>query len=280
MIALWTFDLSAEENRLDQMISPVFHPVTFEDPRAISEARFLYVYHELDNDFVTEGGNAQVYALQLRYALTDKLSLIATKDGYVDFNPKANVPKNTGFADIEAGLKYTLFEDREKGYIVSSQLRYLIPIGEKEVFQGQGDGVIHPSFSGAVALCESSTITAGTGLRIPISDHDSSFWDVDVQLDYRIPVSEDIAIYPIVGASLIKVTSSGDRLGISDEGQDFFNFGATESAGKNIVTGIGGLRARISSNVDIGGSYQFPLDTSAGSKVINNRWLFDATYKF
>jgi hypothetical protein len=270
----------AEENRIDQMISPAFHPVTFEDPRALSEARLLYVYHNLDDKFVTEGGNAQVYALQLRYALTDRLSVIATKDGYIDFNPKANVPKDHGFADVEAGLKYTLIEDKEKGYIASAQLRYLIPVGEKEVFQGQGDGEVHPSFSGAYALCENTTLTAGSGLRIPVNGNDSSFWDIDVQLDYRVPVSNDIAIYPLVGASLIKVFNAGDRLGIADEGQDFFNFGATGAGGENIVTGVAGIRGRLASNLDIGASFQFPLDRGNGSRVIDNRWTFDTIFKF
>ncbi len=272
--------VKADSDRLSQMISPAFSPVTFEDPRALSEARLLFVNHSIDDNFVTNGGDVQVYALQLRYALTDKLSIIATKDGYVDFNPKANVPKDSGFADIEAGLKYTVLEDKEKGYIASAQLRYLIPTGEKEVFQGQGDGVVHPSFSGAIALCDNTTLTAGSGLRIPVNGNDSSFWDVDAQLDYRIPVSGDISIYPLVGASLVKVIDSGKRLGIADEGQDFFNFGATESAGENIVTGVGGLRARLASNFDIGGSFQFPFDRSSGSRIINNRWTFDAILRF
>lgn len=270
----------ADSDRLSNMISPAFHPVTFEDPRALSEARLLYVYHNIDNKFVTEGGDAQVTALQLRYALTDKLSIIATKDGYVSLNPKSVVPNGSGFADIEAGLKYTVLEDKAKGYIASAQLRYLIPVGEKDVLQGEGDGAIHPSFSGAVALCPNATLTAGSGLRIPVNGDDSSFWDVDMQLDYRIPVTETVSIYPLVGASLIKVMNSGDRLPIPDEGQDFFNLGSTKAAGQNIVTGVTGLRARLASNFDLGASYQFPLDASTGSRIINNRWTFDAILRF
>lgn len=275
-----TFSVSAEETRLSQMISPAFNPVNFEDPRALSEARLLFINHNIDDKFVTTGGDAQIYALQLRYAITDKLSFIATKDGYVDFNPKAGVPKGEGFADVEAGFKYTLLEDAAKGYIVSGQLRYLVPIGEKDVFQGQGDGSVHPSVSTAVALCENTTITAGTGLRLPVNGDDSTFWDVDVQVDYRVEVTDTVAIYPLVGASLVKVTSSGQRLGIPDEGQDFFNFGADQSAGANILTGAAGLRARLAQNFDLGASYQFPLDRSSGSRIIDDRWTFDAILRF
>ena len=275
-----TFTAQAEDSRLSQMISPAFNPVNFEDPRAISEARLLFVQHNIDDKFVTNGGDVQIYALQLRFALTDKLSFIATKDGYIDFNPKANVPKDEGFADLEAGLKYTLLEDTSKGYIVSAQLRYLIPSGDEEVFQGQTDGSIHPSFSGAIALCPNTTLTAGTGMRIPVHSDDSSFWDVDMQLDYRIDVTDSIAIYPLVGASLVKVMTSGNRLGIADEGQDFFNFGANQAAGSNILTGAAGLRARLAQNFDLGASYQFPLDRTTGSRIIDDRWTFDAILRF
>lgn len=271
----------AEESRLDKMVSPAFNAVNFEDPRAISEARFLYYYHKIDNEFVTAGGDAQLYALQLRYAITEKLSFIATKDGYVDFNPKSNVPKDQGFADLEAGLKYSFIENKESGYILSGQLRYLIPVGEKEVFQGNGDGMIHPSISSAYGITEALTVTSATGLRIPVTSNDSMFWDLDVQLDYRIDLSDDgLAIYPLVGASLVHVASGGERLGIADEGQDLFNFGATKAGGNNILTGIGGFRLRTGKYVDLGLAYQIPLDRSEGSRIIDYRWNFDLIVRF
>ena len=271
----------AEDTRLDKMISPAFNAVNFEDPRALSEARFLYYYHEIDDKFVSAGGNAQLYALQLRYALTDKLSIIATKDGYVDLNTKANVPKDTGFADLEAGLKYSILEDKEAGYIASAQLRYLIPVGDHEVFQGEGNGMLHPSFSGAYSVTDALTVTSGTGLRVPMGSNDSFFWDADVQMDYRVDVGDGgMAIYPLVGASLVHVAQAGNRLGIPDEGQDLFNFGATNSAGNNILTGAAGFRFRTCKNFDLGVAYQVPLDRTEGSRIIDYRWNFDAIVKF
>lgn len=269
----------AENERINQMISPAFNAVNFEDPRAISEARFLYYYHEMDDKFVTEGGNAQLYALQLRYALTDKLTLIATKDGYVDFNPEANVAKNTGWADLEAGLKYTVAEDKD--YIASAQFRYLIPTGDHDVLQGYGDGMFHPSASASYGITDELTLTAGTGLRIATSSNDSSFWDSDLQLDYRVDIgNKGMAIYPLLGASLVHVVDGGKRLPIEDEGQDLFNFGATGADGNNILTGIGGFRFRTCKMFDLGVSYQIPLDRSEGSRIIDYRWNFDLIAKF
>ena len=120
---------------LDEMISPVSHPVTFEDPRHSTELRPIFAYHEIDDSFVTGGGNAQVYALQARLKLTDDLSLIATKDGLVVLNPNGVVPDDEGFADVAAGLKYSVY--RTESEIVTVGLRYEIPIGKEEIFQGR-----------------------------------------------------------------------------------------------------------------------------------------------
>lgn len=266
-------------DRIDQMISPAFHPVTFEDPRSISEARFLFINHKLDDAFITEGGDAQVYALQLRYAISDKLSIIATKDGYVDFNPNAVLPKRSGIADVEAGVKYVFFDDRAAGQVASLQLRYLIPVGDKDVLQGKGNGAIHPSVSAAFALTDEITLTSGTGLRIPMSENDSFFWDADAQIDYRIDTCYG-AWYPLLGVSLIHVVDGGGRLPIADEGQDFFNFGSTKATGENIVLAAAGLKYRPIDNVDLGSTFQFPLDRQTGTRVIDYRWMFDVSYHF
>lgn len=277
---LASFDIAiASADRIDEMISPAFHAVTFEDPRSISEARFLFVYHELDDEFVTGGGDVQVYALQLRYALSDRLALIATKDGFVDFNPDAALPKETGIADIELGAKYAFFMDRDGGQIATAALRYLIPVGDDDVLQGEGNGELHPSLSAAFALSDQLTLMAGTGMRIAMDSDYSSFWDLDMQLDYRIDTVAG-KFYPLIGASLIYVMDEGKVLPIADEGQDFFNFGASEADGESIITGVGGLRYRPIDPLDFGATFQFPFNSESGTRVIDYRWNFDVIYRF
>lgn len=269
----------AHADRVDQMVSPAFHPVTFEDPRSISEARFLFVNHNIQKEFATQGGDAQVYALQLRYAIDDRWSIIATKDGFVDFNPHATLPKDTGLADVEAGVKYVFFSDREAGQVASFQLRYLIPVGDEDVLQGQGKGSIHPSVSSAIALSEEITLTTGTGLRIPMSSDDSFFWDADAQVDYRVDTCYG-AWYPLIGVSLIHVVDGGTRLPIADEGQDFFNFGASQASGENMVLASAGIKYRPVENIDLGSTFQFPFEKQTGNRIIDTRWMFDVSYRF
>ncbi|MEX0596380.1 MAG: hypothetical protein WD512_07750, partial [Candidatus Paceibacterota bacterium] len=55
---------------LEEIASPVSNPVNFEDPRIQSNIKPLYVHHKIDNNFVTGGGDVDIYALQIRYALT------------------------------------------------------------------------------------------------------------------------------------------------------------------------------------------------------------------
>lgn len=278
-LALAMLPLPAFADRVDQMVSPAFHVVNFEDPRSISEARFLFVNHQIDDQFVTSGGDAQVYALQLRYAIDDRWSIIATKDGIVDFNPTATLPKETGVADVELGAKYVFWQDREKGQVASFQLRYLLPVGDEDVLQGNGNGMIHPSTSAAIALSDEITLTTGTGLRIPTDTDDSFFWDADAQIDYRIDTCYG-AWYPLLGVSLIHVVDGGKRLPIADEGQDFFNFGASKSTGENMVLAAAGMKFRPVDNIDLGSTFQFPLDKQTGTRIIDYRWMFDVSYRF
>lgn len=106
-------------------ISPVANPIYFEDPRITTEARPIFLEHRFPETYAFNGGTAplgggaQVYALQLRYALTDRLGLIATKDGYIASNPVHTVPHTYGWANVAAGLKYALVDDKADALIVT-----------------------------------------------------------------------------------------------------------------------------------------------------------------
>ncbi len=265
---------SAHADRFDEMISPISNPVNFEDPRINTEARFIYLYHEIDDNFVTGGGNAQIYALQLRFAVTEDLAIIATKDGIVDFNPEVGEDE-TGLGNIAAGVKYAFHKNEDKGTIATAALRYEASTGNGDVFQGHGDGFIQPSVSFGAALC-GLNIVAATGLRIAMDqDYDSSFWDVDLHVDKKIG-----NFYPTLEVNLIQVIDDGERLPIADEGLDYFNFGATDAAGKTIVTGAAGARYRVMDDLDLGAAYQFPLTNGAGSNLFDWRLTTDVILSF
>ncbi|RIL08705.1 MAG: hypothetical protein DCC75_08235 [Proteobacteria bacterium] len=258
---------------LDEMAAPINHPTIFEDPRPYTEIRPIYIYHKIDNDFVTSGGEANIYAVQLRYAVDDRLGIIATKDGYVDLNADSVLDDQEGFADLSVGVKYAFFRDDAARQIATLGLRYEIPTGEEEVFQGQGDGALNPFLSGAYGLGPVN-IMLGTGFRFAFDNDDSSFYDAGLQFDTKIG-----SFHPVVDFNLSHVISDGNRLAIADEGEDFFNFGASESDGKTLVSAGLGMRVDLADNVIFGVSYQIPLTEGQGSNLLDYRVTSDIIFK-
>ncbi len=266
---------SVRADSFDEMISPVTNPYNFEDPRSMTELRPVYIFHKLDNEFITQGGDVRIWALQARFALDDRFSIIATKDGFIDFNPDAVLSDDEGAADIAAGLKYAFYKDDAAKQIGTFGFRYEIPIGNEDVLQGQGDGMFNPFVSGAMKLGPVN-VMAATGFRFRVDDSDSSFYDFDLHVD--TPVTE--WFYPLLELNVVNVIQAGDRLPIADEGQDAFNFGASESDGKTMVTGGVGARVRLCNKVDWGVAYQFPLATGEGTHVTDWRITTDMIFHF
>ena len=264
---------AAKADELSEMISPLSHFVNFEDPRIQSEIRPIFAHHEIDDDFITQGGNVQLYAVQARLALTEDLAFIATKDGFIDLNPKA-LPDQTGWADIDLGFKYAFYQDAVAGEIFTGGLRYSIPVGDDDVFQGQGDGLFNPFISGAIAV-DDWNFMAATGFRIPFDSDDSAFYDLDIHVDYEFG-----QFYPFLELGVITVVSEGDRLPETSEGQDLFNFGSNNSQGETLVTLTGGGRYRITDDIDFGAGVQFPLTSGAGSNIIDYRVYSDFIFRF
>ncbi len=262
------------DSKLDQMISPVSNPVNFEDPRMNTEARLIYMYHELDDNFVTQGGDIRLYALQLRYAVNDDLALIATKDGYIDFNPNAGLSDDEGFANVALGAKYAFHRDDAAGTIFSGGLRYEAPIGDEEVFQGEGDGNINPFVTGAVAL-QNLNLMAATGFRLPLDSDDSTLYDLDIHID--APLGN---FYPSVEFNLVHVVDAGNRIGLGGEGADLINFGSSNSDGETLVTTAVGGRYRINDDLDFGVAYQVPLTNGPGSDIFDWRLTTDLIFSF
>ncbi len=134
-------------NWLDNTISPVSNPIYFEDPKITSEVRPVYLYQTLPDTFnfkggsVPLGGHVQVVGVQLRYALSDRLGLIATKDGYIAFQPDHTLAHAYGWGDLAAGLKYAVLDDNENQFIVTPGFTITLPTGSMDIFQGHGSGI-------------------------------------------------------------------------------------------------------------------------------------------
>ena len=263
---------SENHSKLDTMISPVSNPINFEDPRIISDVRPIYFYHEFPEEFVTGEGSAQLFAAQVRLALTDDLAFIATKDGFVDLKPKVNLDDSSGAANLAAGFKYALYQDADSGNIATVGLRYELASGDPEVFQGNGDGIFMPMISAATSL-DSVNLIGFTQLRLPVDSDDSTFWDLSLHADF--PVEN---FYPLVELNMVHVIDAGNRIGLEGEGFDVINFGSSGSDGGTVVTAALGARYRVTNDVDLGIAFEVPL--SDREDLFDWRMTADLIFRF
>jgi hypothetical protein len=256
----------------DSLIAPVANPIYFETPAINSELRPIFIYHELNNNFAIPG-DVQIYALQFRLKLTDRLALIATKDGFVKISPDAGGSAD-GWADIAGGLKYALIQDEESQFILTPGVTFEVPSGDDEVFQGNGDGLFNVFVSAAKGVGELQ-IMGNVGVLLPLdTDEETSQLHYSVQLAY--PVCEWFK--PFVALNGYTVLSEGTGPAFGSEGYDVINFGTSNAQGETqIVLGLG-FRATLCKCFDLGVAYEEGVDHSDG--IFDRRVTADVVWKF
>jgi hypothetical protein len=139
--------IAASDASFGNFISPISNPVFFEDPRTLTEAKFIFLNHRLPSS--VGGNDVQLYALQLRAAITDRLSIIATKDGCI---VSENSVEGDGWANLAAGLKYNLYKDAAAQQILSVGATFQLPTGTPAALQGNGDGEFNLFATGGMQI--------------------------------------------------------------------------------------------------------------------------------
>ena len=257
----------------EHTISPVANPIFFEDPIIRSEIRPIFAYHRIDPGFVTGDGDAELYALQLRYAITDRLAFIAVQDGYFDIHTEGLGDLN-GWMDVAAGFKYALIDDTANQFILTPGFTFFIPLGSEEVFQGRGSGEWNV-FVSAEKGFDDFHLTSNVGLRFPNdTDEQSTILHYSLQADYYVSQW----FIPFVVANGWTVLADGNGIPIDSEGYDVINFGSSASSGTTQMTVGGGFRSRIMSNVDIGIAYEKAVISPEG--LTDDRFTFDVSIRF
>ncbi|QGJ68424.1 Signal peptide-domain containing protein [Planctomycetales bacterium 10988] len=265
----------------NDFVSPMTNPVYFEDPRSLTEVRFIFINQKIPGDNILQGGNFQVYAAQIRVALNERLSIIAVKDGIVDLNSQL-LPDEEGFANVTAGLKYTLYRDPCQQRLLAVGAHYEIPIGSRDVFQGDGDGLFTVFTSGGFEFAEYGHVLAAGGIRIPANRTDNSQMSfVSAHVDYEVFEG----ILPFIEANWLHYIrgGAGDQLGGATdgfEGHDIITFGSTgvtndAENGQDIVTLAAGTKLRLTENSELGFAWEFPVTSNKGPNNERNRILND-----
>jgi hypothetical protein len=254
-------------------IAPVTNPIFFEDPVIRSEVRPIFVYHTIDKSFITAGGHATLYALQIRYALTDRLAFIATQDGHFDIDsPGLDVD---GWMDLAAGFKYALIDDAANQFILTPGLTFHIPTGDREIFQGRGGGEFRPFVSFAKGFGDLH-FTGNVGLRIPVTNNEQN-----MVANYSLMVDYYTCRWFIPFATVNFWTNLNDGnnvAGLRSNGYDVINFGAGNANGVTQgMVGVG-FRSRVHDKVDLGFAYEIAMIRPYG--LTNNRVTVDMCIRF
>lgn len=268
--------LSAADNQqgwAENTIAPVVNPLFFETPQIQSEVRPIFAYHTFDDDFLGTDVNVRVYAVQLRYAVNDRLAIIATKDGYIEVNPKHG-KDNHGWADIGAGVKYAIYRNDEKQLIVTPGVTLEFPTGGDDVLQGNGDGEVN-LFVSAVKGWGKLHATVNLGGRIPIDmDEETANIRYCGMLDYYLCQY----FIPFVSINAFTTVSEGEAAALNTEGFDLINFGSNNASGETQAAAGIGFRSRLHKNVDFGFAYENGV--TPDDDIFGDRFTVDLIFRF
>ena len=257
----------------DDFISPMINFVHFEDPRTITELRPIFLSHWVPDTIgnnVPAGGTIQLIAAEFRIALTERLSLIGVKDGYIFDNTNGALGGllDDGWASVTAGLKYNFLRDTQSGTLATAGVNYEIPIGSQDALQDIGDGEFHLYVTGGQRLlCGNAHWLSAFGWRVPADggvQSESVHWSN--HLDFRLTDK----FYLVTEAAWWHWTDSADTgLPLGVAGQDLFNLNTTDVTGNDLVTQNVGVKFKPNRRTEWGLAYEFPL--TAFKDVIESR---------
>lgn len=258
----------------DRFISPISNPFFFEDPRSLTEIRGIFIDNSLPSAQVG-GGDAQVWAAQLRGRVTDRLSIIAPRLSYFTVNQAGDDGSPQGFLSAPVGFKYNFFRDVERQFLVSAGLTYFIRgnLGQNIPF---GNGDYHVFLTGGKEIFGRGHWLSGTGFRLPEDRNwGTQFWYWSNQWDYQLPGN----IYPLIGLNWFHfMDSAGIQTGIPITSLDLINLPTNGVAGSNVVTNVIGARWKPGGHFEVGFGWEYAL--TPYSDIIKNRIYTDLILRY
>lgn len=281
-------DGSLGEGGFDRYVPPVTMPVLNETPFITTELKPIYAWHKIPEGFVTDGGDVHAFALQGRLAVTDRLAIIATTDGWADVDFNNSVLDDTdGFLDLAFGAKYAIVSDPAAGNIVTVGARYTAPIGNVDTnlgatnidLTGAGDGYVNGFVSAAKLFDTGSQIQGSLGINWGLADENWSYVHVHGHADHELLPG----FFPLIEANAILPIEGGDRLtgalgGVT--GADIFDPGGANP--NPIFTLAIGARYRPMDNVILGIAIEGNMTDNANDadSVYGSRLTTDVTFHF
>jgi hypothetical protein len=271
------------DHAFDMFASPVTNPFEFEDPRALTELRpiFLFQTSPTSNPFF-HGANFTYYGVQGRVAITDRFSIVLQKFGWVHLEPGegSTFSDTTGFSQVDIGPKVTFLRNDCTGTVGALGLTFEIPAGPHKVFQDTGNLTLRPYLSLAQTFGRSSYGSfdaMGTiGYNFATDNQRTDNFFTSVHLDYN--VANLNKIYPFLELNWRHYTSNGKANNFDFEGGDLFNFGSKDVSGHNNLTLAPGIRYKFTEWIQVGTALEFPIINR--KDIEDFRWTLDLILRY
>lgn len=248
------------DHDFDGFISPVSNPFLFEDPRSLTELRPILIYQTTPtNNPAYAGGSIWFLGTQGRLAITDRLSIVMNKLGFVWSDPEAN-PLNAhpdvGFSELWIGPKLTFWRDDKTCTLAAAGVTFQIPTGNSEVFQDTGHLSVAPYITFAQGFLKDFHFMTTAGWTLSDNSRTQYFYN-SYHLDYDVGGLHKI--YPLIELNWVYYSNDGGSRPINFEGRDLINFGAEDISGANSLTFAFGARYKFSECLQTGLVMEFPL---------------------
>ena len=264
--------LFESDHAFDNFASPTTNLFLFEDPRALTEVKPMYIYQTIPSSNNTlKGGNVNYLGGQARVAITERLSFVINKFGWISLNPtdqQAGFNSDLSFSELWLGPKWTFWRDEKNNLVAAAGLTFEIPSGPQRAFQNTGNLSLTPYVSAAHSFGRSSygsfDVLSVLNWNISTNDARSNYLNLSAQIDYDILNWH--RFYPMVNFNWFIYTKGGQS-SFNFDGVDLVNFGGQSIGGKSVVTLGPGLRYKWSERVQSG----IGLDWA----VVGNQFLQD-----
>lgn len=270
------------DHSMDVFTSPMTNPFLFEDPRALTEVRPIFIYQKIpSNNPVFDGGTAYFYGTQARVALTDRWSLTLNKLGGVTINPGSGsgLSDESGLAELDLGVKYTFLRNCETGTAAAVGVIFQLPVGPAKVFQDTGNFSLVPyvSFAQNFGRTSYGTFNFMDTLGFAFGDSGrSDYFYNSAHIDYD--VANLHKFYPLLELNWFHYTSSGNSRPINQEGADLANIGGTDVSGRDFLSIAPGFRYKYSECLQFGIATEFSLTNPRDLQ--NFRLLVDMIFRY
>jgi hypothetical protein len=266
------------------MISPVSEPFFAEDPRALTEVRPIFIYQAVPHSNpVFGGGSVGFFGTQARLAVTERLSLVINKLGFVWTDPHNTTDgahRTAGFSELWLGPKYTIIRNDQSRTLLAAGLTFQIPTGPGHVFQDTGSLTLAPYLSFAQNFLKTGVGSfnfMNTTLYAFVADNRrTDYFFTQFHLDFD--VMNWNKFFPLIEMNWIHYTQNGGARPLSFEGKDLFNFGSMGIAGMGELSLALGFRYKFCEGIQLGTAFQFPI---AGHRDLDAfRWTIDLIFRY